>query len=73
MTEGSLTIGVSYHGFPIYTQSMDLCQQTQCPVERGPVSVSLEEPFPVITPPVCLSLICFYIQTLSSCLLAVHS
>ena len=54
VAEGSLTIGVSYHGFPIYTQTMDLCQQTKCPVEKGPVSVSLEEPFPVITPPVCL-------------------
>ena len=54
IAEGSLTIGVSYHGFPIYTETKDLCQQTECPVQKGPVTVSLEEPFPVITPPVCL-------------------
>ena len=54
VSAGSLSIGVSYHGFPIYTETKDLCQQTACPVKKGPVSVQLEEPFPVITPPVSL-------------------
>ena len=43
---------MSYRGFPIYTQSQDLCDVTQCPVEKGPLTVKLEEPFPIITPPV---------------------
>ena len=58
ITEGSLTIGVSYHGFPIYTETKDLCQQTECPVKKGPVNVYLEEPFPVITPPVSAQASC---------------
>lgn len=49
---GSLDISVAYHGFPIYSQSQDLCEQTDCPVKKGPVKVALEEPFPIITPPV---------------------
>jgi hypothetical protein len=52
LESGTLDIGVSYHGFPIYTQSQDLCDVTQCPVEKGPLTVKLEEPFPIITPPV---------------------
>ena len=44
---------MSYHGFPIYTQSQDLCNATTCPVKKGPLTIKLEEPFPVITPPVC--------------------
>ena len=49
---GSLDISVAYHGFPIYSQSQDLCDKTACPVKKGPVKVALEEPFPIITPPV---------------------
>ena len=45
---------MSYHGFPIYTQSQDLCDATRCPIKKGPLTVKLEEPFPVITPPVRL-------------------
>ncbi|EIE19635.1 hypothetical protein COCSUDRAFT_54568 [Coccomyxa subellipsoidea C-169] len=48
---GSLDISVAYHGFPIYSQSQDLCEKTACPVKKGPVIVALEEPFPIITPP----------------------
>ena len=54
LDSGSLDIGVSYHGFPIYTQSQDLCDATRCPIKKGPLTVKLEEPFPVITPPVRL-------------------
>ena len=54
LESGSLDIGVSYHGFPIYTQSQDLCDATRCPIKKGPLTVKLEEPFPVITPPVRL-------------------
>ena len=54
LESGWLDIGVSYHGFPIYTQSQDLCDATRCPIKKGPLTVKLEEPFPVITPPVRL-------------------
>ena len=59
---GDLGLSVSYRGFPIYTETKDLCKQTDCPVKKGPVQVDLEQPFPIITPPVspveplCLSL-----------------
>ena len=59
---GDLGLSVSYRGFPIYTETKDLCKQTDCPVKKGPVKVDLEQPFPIITPPVspveplCLSL-----------------
>lgn len=43
---------MAYHGFPIYSESKDLCDKTDCPVKKGPVTVALEEPFPIITPPV---------------------
>lgn len=43
---------MSYRGFPIYTETKDLCKQTECPVNKGPVKVDLEQPFPIITPPV---------------------
>lgn len=49
---GTLDISVAYHGFPIYSESKDLCDKTECPVKKGPVKVALEEPFPIITPPV---------------------
>ncbi|CAL8471294.1 g10836 [Coccomyxa elongata] len=48
---GTLDISVAYHGFPIYSESKDLCDKTECPVKKGPVKVALEEPFPIITPP----------------------
>ena len=59
---GDLGLSVSYRGFPIYTETKDLCKQTDCPVKKGPVKVDLEQPFPIITPPVspaeplCISL-----------------
>lgn len=75
LESGSLDIGVSYHGFPIYTQSQDLCDATRCPIKKGPLTVKLEEPFPVITPPVrllsqaqsCPSVTCF--QAVLTCIL----
>ncbi|KAK9827719.1 hypothetical protein WJX81_004847 [Elliptochloris bilobata] len=51
LESGTLDIGVSYHGFPIYTQSQDLCDATSCPVKKGPLTLTLEESFPIITPP----------------------
>ncbi|CAL5228260.1 g11363 [Coccomyxa viridis] len=48
---GDLSLAVSYRGFPIYTEKKDLCEQTECPVKKGPVKVDLEQPFPIITPP----------------------
>ena len=54
MDAGDLSLAVSYRGFPIYTESKDLCEQTDCPVKKGPVKVDLEQPFPIITPPVRL-------------------
>ena len=51
---GDLSLAVSYRGFPIYTETKDLCDQTECPVKKGPVKVDLEQPFPIITPPVRL-------------------
>lgn len=56
ISAGSLDISVAYHGFPIYSESKDLCEKTDCPVKKGPVKVALEEPFPIITPPVSLIL-----------------
>ena len=49
---GDLSLSVAYRGFPIYTETKDLCEQTDCPVKKGPVKVDLEQPFPIITPPV---------------------
>ncbi len=49
---GTLLLSVAYHGFPIYSEQKDLCEKTSCPVKKGPVQVALEEPFPIITPPV---------------------
>ena len=49
---GDLSLSVAYRGFPIYTETKDLCDQTDCPVRKGPVKVDLEQPFPIITPPV---------------------
>ena len=43
---------MAYRGFPIYTETKDLCEQTDCPVKKGPVKVDLKQPFPIITPPV---------------------
>lgn len=51
---GTLLLSVAYHGFPIYSEKKDLCEKTVCPVKKGPVEVALEEPFPIITPPVSL-------------------
>lgn len=52
---GDLSLSVAYRGFPIYTETKDLCEQTDCPVKKGPVKVDLEQPFPIITPPVWAS------------------
>ncbi len=43
---GSSDLAVTFYSYD------DLCEQTDCPVKKGPVKVDLEQPFPIITPPV---------------------
>ncbi|KAL6770235.1 hypothetical protein ACKKBG_A34150 [Auxenochlorella protothecoides x Auxenochlorella symbiontica] len=48
---GTINMVVQYAGFPIWTQADDLCTKMTCPSSEGPVSVSFQQQFPVITPP----------------------
>lgn len=52
MLAGTINMVVQYAGFPIWTQADDLCTKMTCPSSEGPVSVSFQQQFPVITPPV---------------------
>ena len=44
-------------GFPIWSETKDLCERTQCPVKKGPVELAVQEYLPPLTPPVSLSIL----------------
>ncbi|GFR48720.1 hypothetical protein Agub_g10677 [Astrephomene gubernaculifera] len=48
---GTVDMVVSLSGIPIFTQSLDLCTKTTCPVAPGPISITLVEALPPIAPP----------------------
>lgn len=52
ISSGTLELGVTYRGVPIYSETKDLCETAACPVKKGPYAVHVSEYFPPITPPV---------------------
>ncbi|KAK9827503.1 hypothetical protein WJX74_006299 [Apatococcus lobatus] len=49
--EGTMSLAVAFMGFPIWSQTFDLCDRTSCPVKKGPVELAVQEYLPPITPP----------------------
>lgn len=48
---GTLSLAVAFMGFPIWSETKDLCDRTTCPVKKGPVELAVQEYLPPITPP----------------------
>lgn len=52
LTHGDIDMEVTYHGVRVHTEQDDLCASSACPLPAGgPVVVTLEKGFPLITPP----------------------
>ncbi|KAK9806286.1 hypothetical protein WJX72_008559 [[Myrmecia] bisecta] len=51
VASGTLDIGVTYRGLPVWSESDDLCDKTTCPITKGPVEIAWSVAFPIITPP----------------------
>jgi hypothetical protein len=48
---GEVDVAVMYKGLPIYSESKDLCERTECPVKPGPLSLAYDQYLPPIVPP----------------------
>ncbi|KAK9849124.1 hypothetical protein WJX84_009227 [Apatococcus fuscideae] len=51
VSAGTLSLAVAFMGFPIWSETKDLCERTQCPVKKGPVELAVQEYLPPLTPP----------------------
>ena len=54
MSEGSVAIAVAFRGLPVYSETKDLCERTECPVKKGPLNLSYGQYLPPIVPPVSI-------------------
>lgn len=52
VAEGSVSVAVAFRGLPVYSETKDLCERTECPVKKGPLNLSYGEYLPPIVPPV---------------------
>jgi hypothetical protein len=48
---GQLRLSVSWHGWPVYRETLDLCTSTACPIQRGHVTIANQHQLPSIAPP----------------------
>ena len=53
---GTLGVTILLSGLPLFSTTGDLCDSTHCPVPAGPFSVNLQQPLPLMTPPVRFAL-----------------
>ncbi|KAL6008041.1 hypothetical protein ACLOJK_033547 [Asimina triloba] len=51
ITGGNLQIDVSLFGINIYSQTIDLCKETSCPVSAGNFVLTHRQTLPWLTPP----------------------
>lgn len=61
VTSGTVEMTITFMGVDIWTNSEDLCTKTTCPLQKGPVTITLVENLPPIAPPVrtpCLTACC---------------
>lgn len=52
MTDGKISVLVSYTGMPVYETAVALCDTVDCPVAPGPVTVKYGTTLPGVAPPV---------------------
>jgi hypothetical protein len=52
VSEGKISVLVSYTGVPVYQTTVALCDTVSCPVAPGPVTVRYSTMLPGIAPPV---------------------
>jgi hypothetical protein len=52
VSEGKITVLVSYSGMPVYETTVPLCDTVACPVAPGPVTVRYSTTLPGVAPPV---------------------
>ncbi|XP_057950212.1 uncharacterized protein LOC131145105 [Malania oleifera] len=48
---GKLFLDVSYFGFPVHSETHDLCQETSCPILAGNFVISHTQELPGFAPP----------------------
>ncbi|XAR60199.1 hypothetical protein NMG60_11033461 [Bertholletia excelsa] len=51
ISEGHLTLSVSYFGVKVHSETDDICEKTECPVSIGKFVLSHTQTLPAITPP----------------------
>lgn len=51
MAKGSVIVSVAFHGVPVHTERIDLCDRLQCPITPGDFVLSNTQVLPGITPP----------------------
>ncbi|CAL9113021.1 unnamed protein product [Musa textilis] len=57
ITKGKLVIDVKYFGMHIHQETLDLCEETSCPVSTGDFLLSHQQTLPSFTPPGSYTLI----------------
>ncbi|XP_021720583.1 putative phosphatidylglycerol/phosphatidylinositol transfer protein DDB_G0282179 [Chenopodium quinoa] len=48
---GKVVIDVSYFGLHVHSETIDLCQETSCPIPAGDFVLSHKQTLPIFTPP----------------------
>ncbi|XP_021715650.1 putative phosphatidylglycerol/phosphatidylinositol transfer protein DDB_G0282179 [Chenopodium quinoa] len=51
ISEGEVMIDVSYFGLHVHSETIDLCQETSCPIPAGDFVLSHKQTLPIFTPP----------------------
>eukprot|EP00955_Chlamydomonas_euryale_P034414 349785-Chlamydomonas_euryale.AAC.7 len=54
IASGTVDMTIQFGGVDIFANSEDLCQKATCPIQQGPVKITLVEYLPPIAPPVRL-------------------
>mmetsp|Transcript_23477 Transcript_23477/g.69755 ORF Transcript_23477/g.69755 Transcript_23477/m.69755 type:complete len:158 (-) Transcript_23477:207-680(-) len=51
IASGTVDMTIQFGGVDIFANSEDLCQKATCPIQQGPVKITLVEYLPPIAPP----------------------
>jgi hypothetical protein len=51
VTGGELRLTVLWHGWRVFSEALDLCSATSCPMQQGAVTIANQHKLPSIAPP----------------------